>query len=521
MKKVLAIILGVAALLLGWSIPIKESDTTDNIGSGTKPAALTTYYLAGGGISSSATTITLSSFTVPQTDYAIQDSDLSDVFYLTIDPGDSSNQEIISCTTVGTNTGGNVTLSGCTRGLMPIYPYTESSSYKFSHAGGTPVILSNPPQLFSQYGALTNDETITGAWNVPTPTAALGIANKSYVDSIVSGGSVSLDSISVAGTAGETFATGTIVYFDGDTTEWMVASASTTASSTNVQLGIAQGPGTDGASITGGVLTRGYDTTQTGMTTGATMYLSDTGTASSTTGTYSVVIGQARTSSLFYFDPVYGNYANPVIPNTFTASNTFSDTTNFTATSSFSIASTTKQYFADGTSQTTAPVNNLVEAGALSSFTNDATEYVIASTTISGGILDTDDIIKITGWYDAYDSDADSEGVLRIKYGGTACGGLTLTYFQTSGSTGIVYFSAIIQSLGASSQRCMIEGHNSTAVSEGSTNTYYPIDVAVGTMSIDSTQDQNLTITFDGAAGFSTNGHFTGYGYIIEHLNND
>ncbi len=122
----------------------------------TLPIAGQTYNLAGSGISSSASSITLTSLTIKQTGQPIQDSDVGDTFYMTIEPGSNTKQEIIGCTTIGSNTGGSVTISGCSRGLSPITPYTASTTLAFTHAGGSQVIFSDPPQLFNQYYALGN-----------------------------------------------------------------------------------------------------------------------------------------------------------------------------------------------------------------------------------------------------------------------------------------------------------------------------------------------------------------------------
>lgn len=288
------------------------------------PIAGQTYTLAGSGISSSATSFTLTSFTITQTGQLIQDTDMSDVFYLTFEPGSRSRQEIASCTTVTQNADGTATISGCQRGLLPITPYTASSTYAFPHSGGTAVIFSNPPQLYNQVGFLENDESITGTWQAPTPTGDNQIATKGYVDGIVTGGTVTNEAVTVAGTAGETFATGTIVFFDDIQDEWMPASAAVSASSTNVQLGIAQGAGSDGITINGGVLTRGLDRTNIGGIPGQTIYLSDTlGATSTSPGTVSVVLGQTRSASQLYFDPIYANLAGLTSSNTFSGTNTF------------------------------------------------------------------------------------------------------------------------------------------------------------------------------------------------------
>lgn len=137
--------------------------TKPNLGA-TLPVAGQTYTLAGSGTTGSATSITLSSLTIPQTGYELQDSDFSDTFYITFEPGNRQRQEIASCTTVVQNVNGTATLSGCTRGLLPFTPFTASSSYQFAHGGGTSVIFSDPPQLFNEFTAKSNNETITGLY---------------------------------------------------------------------------------------------------------------------------------------------------------------------------------------------------------------------------------------------------------------------------------------------------------------------------------------------------------------------
>lgn len=150
-----------------------------NLAAVVEPIAGATYNLAGSGVSSSATSMTLQNFTIKQTGQKIQDSDLSDTFYLTIEPGNPTKQEIVSCTTVVQNAAGTATLSGCLRGLSPITPYTASTTLQFVHAGGSQVIFSDPPQLFNQYAAKANDELIPGRWT------ASG-TNPFLVDSFVS-----------------------------------------------------------------------------------------------------------------------------------------------------------------------------------------------------------------------------------------------------------------------------------------------------------------------------------------------
>lgn len=160
--KTITSIAAILSLQLGLTAP------PENFSAEVQPIAGTTYTLSGAGVSSSATSITLSTLTIPQTGQKLQDSDFSTTFYVTLEPGNRSRQELVSCTTVTQNGNGSATLSGCTRGLAPITPFTASSTLQFAHSGGSQVIFSDPPQLFNQYPAKANDETITGQWTFST-----------------------------------------------------------------------------------------------------------------------------------------------------------------------------------------------------------------------------------------------------------------------------------------------------------------------------------------------------------------
>lgn len=130
----------------------------------TNPVGGNVYTLAGSGVSGSATSITLTSLTIPQTGYEVLDADLSDTFYITFEPGSRTRQEFASCTTVTQNANNTATLSGCVRGLLPFSPYTASSTYQFAHGGGTSVVFSNPPQFYEEFAAKGNAASINGVW---------------------------------------------------------------------------------------------------------------------------------------------------------------------------------------------------------------------------------------------------------------------------------------------------------------------------------------------------------------------
>jgi len=171
---------------------------------------------------------------------------------------------------------------------------------------------TNPGQILNHMVQVIGDQTIAGiktfsslpATTAGNPVADNDLARKAYVDSVVAG-SFPADRLVIAGTAGETITDGDLIYFDTTTNnEWMLCDADTASSVENVLLGIAQGAGTNGNAITNGVLLRGLDDAQSGMTAGDIMYASNTaGDIASSAGTTEVVIGIAKSATELYFSP--------------------------------------------------------------------------------------------------------------------------------------------------------------------------------------------------------------------------
>jgi hypothetical protein len=76
-------------------------------------------------------------------------------------------------------------------------------------------------------------------------------------------------------------------------------------------LGIAQGAGTNGNSISGGVLLLGKDSNQAGFTKGDPIFVSDTaGTLASSAGTVSCQVGYAHSATEIFFS---GNYFKSIL----------------------------------------------------------------------------------------------------------------------------------------------------------------------------------------------------------------
>lgn len=190
---------------------------------------------------------------------------------------------------------------------------TEVSANKLSWVKGDTIVElgTSFPQLLKHMVDTISDQTVGGVKtfsSLPATTAGDPVANndlarKSYVDTVALGTLTTINVI-VPGKAGETVAAGQGVYFDTTDNEWKLWDADTATTVNNVKLGIAQGAGTDGNSITGGVLLQGVDTNQSGLTEGDVQYASNTaGAISSTPGTTEVTVGIAKSATELYFSP--------------------------------------------------------------------------------------------------------------------------------------------------------------------------------------------------------------------------
>lgn len=258
------------------------------------------------GISTTDTSITLSSFDFPD-GTAIASGDLGAINYGTLEPA-TTREEIISFTGITSNSDGTVTLTGVTRGLGfgAVDTYSEQSDLKVQHGAGATFIISNNPAFYDRFVNKFNNEEVTGTLTVPTPTASGHAATKAYVDATAIGGAT-IDNVIVAATAGESVAAGDLVYYDDTDNEWKKTDADTVTTIDNVLLGIAQGSGSNGVNISGGVLTFGVDANQTGLTVGVKLYASDTaGEISESAGTNEKIIGWSKSATEVYFDPYHG-----------------------------------------------------------------------------------------------------------------------------------------------------------------------------------------------------------------------
>ena len=119
----------------------------------------------------------------------------TDIGYGTLSP-QTSRSEFVSFSGITQNSDGTATLTGVTRGLSDISPFTASTTLRQAHPGQSVFILSDSPQLFEEYAKKRNDMAITGLWSfnsyLPTTsisaTSSTQFTNKNYVDSVANQG---------------------------------------------------------------------------------------------------------------------------------------------------------------------------------------------------------------------------------------------------------------------------------------------------------------------------------------------
>ncbi len=355
------------------------------------------YYLAGAGSVIGSTSITLK--TMKDIDgNAITMAFFGAIGYGTLEPGNNTLEEQISFTGITNNANGTTTLTG----VMSVdfeTPYTSTSGLLKTHAGSSVFVISNTSGFYSQFGIKQNTETVTGLWSVPDPVNVMNIANKQWVLSVVNGGAVSTNAVIVSGIAGETVAAGNLVYLKAADGRWWKASASASATIDSLQLGIAQGAGTAGVSITSGVNIFGLDLTQSGLVAGTVYYAGNTaGSISSSAGTVTKIIGHALNTTSLYFDPYFGSLPTGAQFAALTGTGTPSSTNKYATASSIPLiasdGSDSDVTIASGTTTLTRDMyyNNLTVNGTGTLATAGFKVFVKGTTTVTtagggGGIV--------------------------------------------------------------------------------------------------------------------------------------
>lgn len=254
-------------------------------------------------LTTTATSVILRNL-VDSKDNALAMSDFGDWGVIVIKQGD--NIEMIKFDGITVASDGTATLDVATSGraLDPTTPYAGSST-GVAFQSGAEVIVTNDPLTMSRFARLDNNNTFS---LVPKssadPVDDEDLVRKSWVLNNLPAGAVGINRIVVAGLAGETVADGDLVYQKVADGEWYLCDADTASTVENIQLGIAQGAGTDGNAISGGILKYGYDDAQAGGSAGALGYASNTaGEIGTSAGTTEKVVGQFVSATTFLFDP--------------------------------------------------------------------------------------------------------------------------------------------------------------------------------------------------------------------------
>lgn len=221
--------------------------------------------------------------------------------------------EIVKFDDITQNGDGSATLDVSTNGrdILPITPFTGGATGQ-SFNSGAEVIVTNDPYTMNSFANTNNANTwdeiqtftqvpVTNGGNAVTDNQ---LVRKLQLDQAVLGITTSVKII-VDGTAGETISgAGKLLYLKSSDGKWYLADADTASTVENVILGISQGAGSTNASITSGILLRGIDANQTGLTAGIKYYASNTaGAISSSAGTKEVSVGISKSTTELYFDP--------------------------------------------------------------------------------------------------------------------------------------------------------------------------------------------------------------------------
>lgn len=278
-------------------------------------------------ISSTATTIPLSSIIVRGGEQ------LANYNCFTIDEG-SAQAEFV-CGTISTST---TSLINASRGVSAKDGFTENSALQFAHRRGASVKVTDFPIIQLLRSQNNGDEAFENVLKYASgvvPAGANELADVGYVLSVVTGGAVSFDGLTVGATAGETVSAGQVVYFKTSDQQWYKVDADTSATYTGVLIGMAQGAGVDEGAISGGVLLNGVDANLTGLTAGNQYYISSTaGEATTTVGAIS--LGLAKSTTELIFNTTFGNFVSLIGDNVFSGDNTFNGETTLSGTTTIS-----------------------------------------------------------------------------------------------------------------------------------------------------------------------------------------
>jgi len=387
------------------------------------PAGGTTYRLQTS-IGTTDTTVKLSSFKNRSSIALTMTLLNTDIGYGTLSP-QTSRSEFVSFSGITQNADGTATLTGVSRGLSDISPFTASTTLRQSHPGQSVFILSDSPQLFEEYAKRRNDESITGLWNfnsyLPTSsitaTTTAQLATKGYVDNVTNAGAATSTE-----TNGGIVELGTLAEqadsYNGGATKPTVLQTKNSTSTCQVVGSYNLVASSTTGKLDKNCLDQTANYTLTGVNTLSGGYLA---TASSTHSATTTITASSATNNALVLNGI--NYA---FPSTQSASSTALMTNG-----SGSLSWNTSQTGAISTSTTVAlPTTQGATAGA--------TVYCVSPKVVSGGGYTGIDPVSSLGanWHEvkqSYPSATNSWNVTVqctvVSNGGGSCNAGTLTVY--------------------------------------------------------------------------------------------
>lgn len=146
-------------------VPVQQSQS---FGAFT-PVGGSTYVLSGSGVVSTATTIPVTAFKTPD-GRALTMAMFGTIGYAVLDPNSPSKIEDITFTGITQNANGSAILTGVSRGMDFVTPYSASSTLAQAHAGGSYLILSNTAGFYGQQFLFSNSNSSSTAFMTFSPT---------------------------------------------------------------------------------------------------------------------------------------------------------------------------------------------------------------------------------------------------------------------------------------------------------------------------------------------------------------
>lgn len=192
------IIVTIGLSILSWFGYHEPTQTqqTFQVGTTFTPVQASQFVLSGAGITSSATTIQVTSFTLPDPQKTPLTMDMfGQIGYAVLEP-QTNKIENVSFTGVTQNANGTALLTGVTRGINFVSPYNSSASRALSHAGGSYLILSNSAAFYGREFLFANNTGTSSAvivlastspWRYdfhPTFTLGTQLIDKAYADGL-------------------------------------------------------------------------------------------------------------------------------------------------------------------------------------------------------------------------------------------------------------------------------------------------------------------------------------------------